>query len=400
MEETVNVSENSSPVAAANLIDSDEKARPTGTTKQAKRKHLLSGKDRQDYLDKHAALVIEQQGDKASVSAFREHLNKFDNTVNPPVSDDELSQVLQVVSAQLAKASQKGPAWRKLEREAAQESVKLLKYLGKRNVRYLRDETGEFQVLLDGKRIALNYDKDNYDLDQLLLDACDLTMHSRPTHSVISRLIKEARTKAGKFRVRYFSAMSEDRKRLYVPVVGENSGDTTRELLEITPEHIRRVPNGENADGLWLEHPLHNPLSYTAPKSPQGLRTDLEAFENLIVRGQILKVPEMAYLIAMQESAFPYVRDAVQNRLITEHSGGTGEGKTAGARCSIRLNVNSKDVIGRGTAATLYNAGDPGLLVLDNKEGEDFHTQEVVNYFLFAATGSDNRASNPDGTAR
>jgi hypothetical protein len=57
------------------------------------------------------------------------------------------------------------------------------------------------------------------------------------------------------------------------------------------------------------------------------------------------------------------------------------------------------DVLGDFSVAALANSGDIGLLVMDNREQQNF-TQELIDFCLFLATGAERGRSYSDGTLR
>ncbi len=188
-----------------------------------------------------------------------------------------------------------------------------------------------------------------------------------------------------------FSAMSNDRQGIYLPV-------DTGELLYINPSGYKIVTNGDNAADLWLEHPLHDPVKWIV-SATENPRDGLSHFERLLVNTQACAVPEMRWFVAMHEGLFPYVRDSHLNRLIVVHRGGSQSGKTSGSQRFTKLH-GLGSVKGDFSVAALRNMLDIlGLLVLDNKEQANF-LQPLIDYCLFLATGAEHGRSETDGTLR
>jgi hypothetical protein len=129
----------------------------------------------------------------------------------------------------------------------------LKRYIAKNDGRYLRDESGALFVVLRGRRIALNRDPENYGLARLVLNAANISTLGGATQVAIQRLQVHADEEAKRLHFRRFSALSPDRKRLYVPLA--NGG-----LLRITGEEIVQVANADNADDFWIEHPNGEPF--------------------------------------------------------------------------------------------------------------------------------------------
>ena len=138
---------------------------------------------------------------------------------------------------------------KKLEREAWMYHQQLSEKIKKDKGSYLRDEVGDCHLLLGGKRIPLNYERNNHELNSLLLRSCDITLHAPAAKSTSGRLIHDARNAAGKFKLREFSAMSKDGTRLYVPLKDPST------LLQITADGIKAAAE-ELPDLMmrWTEH--------------------------------------------------------------------------------------------------------------------------------------------------
>ena len=264
---------------------------------------------------------------------------------------------------------------------------RLFGHIKERRGQFLRDESGSFHLIIDGRRVPLNYARDNYGLADLMIHACGVGTINAGAQAAIQRLQVIASKNTGGLRLRRFSAVSDDEKRLYVP----NHGGS---LLQITAGGITTVSNGDNPDSFWLEHPNSSPLTYTdGDPIPQ-----LDHFERLLVDTQACVVPAMRWFVAMAEGLYPYVRDLCPARLLLVHIGPTQSGKTTGAKRFTLLH-GVGDVKGDYTPAALGNMPDPGLLVMDNKEQANF-SQALIDYCLFLATGGERGRSNSDGENR
>jgi hypothetical protein len=273
------------------------------------------------------------------------------------------------------------------EMQAQGYMLKLKMHIKRERGQFLRDEDSSFHVILNGQRIPLNYDSSNIALAKLMLDSCGVSTLSAAARATIQRLQVWAGQEAGRMTFRKFSALSRDGNRLYVPLEG-------RELLLITADGIRHVNNGENEDSFWLEHPSDEPLRYSDESPGAGL----ELFERLLVETQSCAIPEMKWLVAMNEGLFPYIRDGFPGRFLIVHQGGTQQGKTTGAQ-RFTLLQGLGQVMGNYTVASLGNAGDTGLLVLDNREQANFK-QDLIDFCLFLATGAERARSSTDGRLR
>ena len=276
----------------------------------------------------------------------------------------------------------------KNSREAQYYSDLLNKFIANKAGVYVQGDDGEFSVIIDGKRVALNYETDNYELNGLLLKVCKITLHDQITRSVVLRLIQVAHAAAGKFKLRKFSAMSPDQKQLYVPL------KDSAKLLCVTAHGITIVPNGTNEDAFWIEHPNLDPeaeaLDYVAGDPKPGLAE----FERLIVSRMATRTPEMAWFLAMEEVLFTFVREINHDRIIVWHEGPKGSGKTTSARACCYL--FGLDATGDTTAPSLNRLGDCGLLVMDNKEGLNF-TPGFTGFVVYLATGTLSLRAQGDG---
>ena len=253
---------------------------------------------------------------------------------------------------------------------------------------YLKAQDGSLYLVLGRRRIKLDLNQHNINLATLLLDVCGISTHSLAARSAIQRLQVHAAKQASGIQLRWFSALSSDLEALYVPVAG---GD----LLWVAERSVTPVDNGRNADRFWIEHPEQEPFDYKDDDPAGGLAR----FEQLLVETQACVVPEMRWLVATHEGLFPYVRDAVLNRLILVHQGPSQKaGKTSGAQRFTILH-GLGEVKGDYTVASLGNMRDPGLLVMDNKEQANFN-QPLIDYVLFLATGAQRARSSVDGNLR
>jgi putative DNA primase/helicase len=276
---------------------------------------------------------------------------------------------------------------RSMEQTAAILAQQVIAYVRERKGLYLRDENDALYVVVDGKRIPLEFTPSNRAISGLLLAACGTSTVGGAARSAIQRLQVHADGEAGRYEFRRFSAVSKDGKRVYIPV---SSG----KLLQITGDDITEVPNGDNIDHFWLEHPNGTPLDYR----PIDVKAALEDFERLVVNTQACETDAMRWLVAIAEGFFPLVRDVCPARLIFVHCGPSQNGKTSGAQRFTLLHGLGQ-VKASYTTAALRNMGDCGLLVLDNKEHANL-TQDLIDYLLVVSTGGEDGRSLTDGTVR
>ena len=257
--------------------------------------------------------------------------------------------------------------------------------------RYLQAEDESVYVSIDRRRIALNYDKHNRGLAEMMMKACGVSTLDKAAQAAIQRIQVEAEKNSSRIRLRRFSALSQDGLSLYVPIRDDDGN-----ILKIAEDNIALVPNGENDDSVWVEHPCGDPLTYAADDDP---RNGLADFERLLVNTQACKVPEMKWLVAMHEGLFPFIREECPGRFILVHIGPSQRaGKTSGAQ-RFTLFHGLGEVKGDYSVAALANQGDIGLLVMDNKEQANF-TRELIDFCLFLATGAERGRSNAEGGMR
>jgi hypothetical protein len=262
---------------------------------------------------------------------------------------------------------------------------KLSKHLNEKKARFLCDADNSLHILLDGKRIPLNFSPDNRPLASLLLNTCNVSTLSPAAHAAIQRIQVDGDKLAERVHFRKFSALSDGH--LYIPIEGG-------QLLSISTERVERVANGENPDSIWLEHPHNAPFKYTESDPRPGLTR----FERLLMKTQGCKVPEMAWFVVMHEALFPYVRDLCPARFLVAHIGPSQHGKTSGAQRFTLLH-GLGEVLGDFSVASLGNLGDNGLLVMDNREQSNF-TPPFVDFCLYLSTGAQRGRSHADGTLR
>jgi len=274
------------------------------------------------------------------------------------------------------------------EKRAYIYAERLQEHLTKVKGRYLQDENGSVHVSFDGQRIPLDFDRNNRRLAEVMMTACGVSTLEKSAHAAIQRMQVHGGNHSGRIRLRRFSSLSGDGLRLYIPIRDGN-------ILKITADGIESVPNGENDDAVWVEHPCGNPFNY-ATDDPKGGLTD---FERLVVDTQACKFPEMKWFVAMHEGLFPFVREECPARFIVVLLGPSQRaGKTSGAKRPILFH-GLGDVKGDFSVAALANEGDIGLLVMDNKEQANF-TRELIDYCLFLATGGERGRSNAEGGMR
>jgi hypothetical protein len=183
---------------------------------------------------------------------------------------------------------------------------------------------------------------------------------------------------------RSFSAIENGN--LFIPI-------THNRLLKVSAEGIQEIPNGSNQDGIYVEHPTSEPFNYQADADvQQGLRL----FEELVVETQATENPSHKWLVGMRLGLFPYIRQLVNRRQITNIRGLSQHGKTTGAERFTRLH-GLGELRGNVSVAYVQRLGDMGLLGIDNREQAKL-TEDWIQYLLFLATGAEaGRATQSGG---
>ena len=267
-------------------------------------------------------------------------------------------------------------------------SKEIIRYITNRNGQFLQDtHDRSLHVILDGKRIQIDQRRDNRALANLFLKACNVSTTTQAARVAIQRLECYAEEQASSLKMRKFSAVSQDGKRLYIPL---DDGS----LLQITRKEVVAVTNGQNKDEFWIEHPSNNPFAWSDEETVVGLAH----FERLLVNTQACQEPAMRWFVAMHEGLFPLVRGFCPARMLVVHTGESQSGKTTGAQRFTLLH-GLGEVKGDFSVAALNNVGMIGLLAMDNKEQNNL-SPDYINFLLFLATGAERGRSHKDGRMR
>jgi hypothetical protein len=263
----------------------------------------------------------------------------------------------------------------------------LTSYIDRLQGRYIRDEFGRYWLIASGVKTSLTPGPDNQKLAFLMHLACNVSTQSPAARAAIERLQVEAARKAGRTRLKRFSALSPDGSRLYVP-------NRDGKLLLISADEISSAPNGDNQDHFWVEHPYGDPLQY----SPCDVVAGLGHFERLLVETQACTIPAMRWFVGMHAGYFPFIRALCLACFLLVFIARTQSGKTSGAQRFTLLH-GLGPVKGDFSVAALNSLGDIGLLVMDNREQNNF-TQPLIDYCLFLATGAEFGRAQVDGQLR
>lgn len=271
------------------------------------------------------------------------------------------------------------------DRKAHDIYVRLEAYLKQHKVQCLRLADSSLCLLYKDKRIVINTETNNVELNDLFTDAGIPPTRSKHGPWIVQRLMVWAYRKAGDARLIKFCHRHKDT--IYLPIAGNK-------ILCIGPQLISHETNGW--EHLWLEHPYeHQELKYD---SKVDVKKALAKLERLCVETQACVHPEMKWFLTMGELLFPMVKEYCVNRFIMVRSGPSQQGKTSGLQRFTKL-LGLGDVKGDWTVPAMNNVGDTGLLALDNKEHANLD-QKFIDFLLHAATGSQRGRTGAGGHVR
>src|SRR5215469_16157308 len=245
------------------------------------------------------------------------------------------------------------------EERAANLTRSLFGYVQGHGGSFVRNEDQELQIILQGRRIPINFERNNIAFAGLMVAACGVTTISYESQMAIQRLQILAAQNAERMRMCRFSATSVDGQRVYIPIANGNL---------LCSYDLEEVTNGNNKENLWVEHPYDDPFQYESAEPQEGLAL----FESLLVETQACVRPELRWLVGMQAGLVPYIRTLFPARFILQIRGPSQNGgKTSGMQRFTILH-GLGEVKGDCSVAALSNEGDIGLQVLDNKEQANF----------------------------
>jgi hypothetical protein len=204
----------------------------------------------------------------------------------------------------------------------------------------------------------------------------------------LQQIAYRASSSEASIKVTQFSAVSEDGKRLYVSQSQGMLGISADGIVELSSENIDRILVKPAAD--------QRPFKFRTLASDE-IKNGLALFEKLIVNTQSTVHKPMRWLVAMHATLFPFIRSAYQDRLILLLRGESGGGKSSGAR-RFSLLHGWKELWGDATEAALRNAGDVGIIFLDNKEQNNI--SRIEDWLLFASTGGETKRATRNGQLR
>lgn len=287
-------------------------------------------------------------------------------------------------------ASQPAQLPMSLDQQAASNAGKIQKYIEKRGGKLLKTPGGKFWVWFPSARVPLDLNPQNVPLASLLITAAGIGSLTATGKLTIQRLQVMALRTSESITLRTFSTVQGGR--LYIPT---RAGT----LLQLEASGTSEVPNVNNTDRLWLEHPCDNPpcVSGLQTQGDKAIRQGLTVFEKLLL-DPIPCMSAVKWLVAMNLGLMPYIRDTVIARAIMLLQGDSQSGKTTSVERFLLLH-GLGNVKGDFSTAALGDQGDIGLMAVDNIEHVD-HTRSLIRYLLFAATGAERGRSSPGGNVR
>jgi hypothetical protein len=297
------------------------------------------------------------------------------NAINPENTPDPSA-----AGAQQPNANSGQPAHETVEARTYAKAFAFVQRLRKESAKFTRDESGEVLLHYKGRIISLepgSKDLPNYDLDELLsLDGCPGTETldcrvERKWIQLIGRQLSKETTAA-----HLFSAASKDYEHLYIPIADG--------ILLVTKNSVEKITNGEKPDGIILESAKgQEPFSFVDEPPAEGLRL----FEQLVVKKQTAVVPEMAWLAAMQEMLFVFLRHEYKGeRAIVIHVGLSNSGKTGSILLFVWLHGFEEPTTKITPAAILNTRAQSGISFFDNQEEHNL-TDALQDALITMASG-------------
>lgn len=277
-----------------------------------------------------------------------------------------------VPEGQKSTNSLRNPCWLNLQRHNAPDpqhidentrrawnhALALLHYLESQRGTFVRDNSGELFILLNGKMISLHTDgvKPTHELEHLLFTHGLPGAASSVSKLVISYLQRFAYSCTdADVTAEKFVALKNDC--IYIPAADG--------IVLISKDGVTQAQNVDNPDKVLVE-PLsgQKPFTFIREQPVEGLRL----FEGLVIDSQTVTIPAMAWLSAMQELFFPFISPKYEGeRAIIAHTGPSNSAKTGSEKAFVRLHGFNEPTT-KISSAELQNSRFAGILFLDNQE--------------------------------
>jgi hypothetical protein len=272
-------------------------------------------------------------------------------------------------------ANDKGKLPEDIAAKSWRNAKSLICQLAKRGANFLHDG-GDIYASCGALLIPLD---ENPNIDELLLGVgLNLTLaEGRTTLKFVQTM---ARSRANKTSIHRFCANLDGA--ILVPVQKGTIVVSATGISDKIPEGVIVQPA-----------PSQTPFQYF-----ESATAGFAEFEKLVVQTTATRIPDLAWLIAMNEGAFPFLAREYPTRALTIHSGFTANGKTSGAE-TFSLLHGFESLTADVSMAALDTKGSNGIVFLDNKETKNI-TQALEDWFLFASTGGGRERCHRDGKLR
>jgi hypothetical protein len=247
---------------------------------------------------------------------------------------------------------------------------------------YFTDEIGQHYIYHEKKLIPM--DASSSDFAGLLLYHGNISLATQPGR--VSVQVMNAMAQLEGKRIKKNTWLQTDQKILAVYL---NLKNERQELLKLTPAGFAVIPNGDNADGVFMLNTYQDKLKSLEfhSLSDVELHQALLKAEEFIVRHVPCKEDERWFTYAWWMT-FPLF-DFTTMHLITRAQGKSGQGKSTA--CSVLTTaLYGEPRLDKSTVASLYSdASVNPLLVDDNMENRNFYSDAGrADFYLGAATGS------------
>jgi hypothetical protein len=287
----------------------------------------------------------------------------------PSQPKGEAPKGLKPAASKTATSNQGSSSHGDVDRKGLENAYAIVQYVRRKGGEFVRDDDECLSIKIEKEVIPLNAgtpDYPNIRLSRIFAEVCLLAGVTTPVgRATLAALQVQASVLATSVTsIRRFSGLSEDGKRLYLPV---SDG-----VICLSAKGIRRVENTVNEDLIYIEAARdQKPFAYVTGDPKQGLR----AFEECLIDSMAIRVPEMAYLLAIQLLLIPWLRSQIQDRFICLMKGPSGAGKSTAARFLSRLQ-GWNELKGDYSVAALRASGDSGVRC-------QVQAGDVVVYFAF-----------------
>ena len=172
-----------------------------------------------------------------------------------------------------------------------------------------------------------------------------------------------------------------------------NMKDKENRILKLCDGDIKLIENGVNDDKVLLkESGKMEPFTYDASVDVPSVLADLK---HIFLDSMSCDLYQ-SYLVLAHALA-PFFIPLTKAKALLKCEGGSGSGKTTGARFAGLL-MMGKDIVGKTTSAAAYSMGNQEpMIVFDNIENHNLNL-DLLDFFLLVSTGAtrDKRSQGSD----